>query len=167
MRTTIELLAAKASGLNITLHLRETVRNQFAAGAWLRNQAAFAASICPGHVPPCLQIAPSLAYGADIQLVKEVLASRASSMLLLSAPWPSPVHCVRCAEGAALTTFDDKGKERLQQFLEVAAADNAIVVLDAIPTADGAAGRVAELADAALLDFQLGSKQLAGPSITI
>ena len=148
-RDTLSSLAKKVSLMNITLHLRESIRNQELAGAWPWQQAPWAGNVTG------LKFAPSLAYQStgNTEQLQELLAQGNTSIVLLSAPHPR-TRCVACSEGGPLVSFDDKARVKLLEWAEMASQAGAWVVLDAVTNAysgDGAAGREAELADVALL----------------
>ena len=122
-------------------------------------------------------MAPNLARNHSLSEVRAAVASGATALLLLSADANAgdpgcvfsnrPTDGQNCqmrkgpgpggpdgggffsgqSEGAPLATLGPAGCDLLRQW---AAIDGAMLVLDAVPAEDGAAGRAAELADVRL-----------------
>lgn len=148
---TLQTLAAEAAGLNVSLHLRRSSRNDNMAGGGLGKQAAFAASAG-------VKIAPALAYaqisGDQAADAASLLQSGAASLLLLSSAWQAPAG--RSVEGGALAALPGAQLPFLRQVHAAAmAAPGALVVLDAGYDSGEVAGREQELADADFLEAAL------------
>jgi hypothetical protein len=140
-------------------------------------QVDFVRSVCPTSRLACVKVAPSFAYNDSLAEVASLVADGTASLLLLSAEYnsgnpqcsfhPGPQDGINCrardspspggppggggfagpTEGAPLVSLPAICRKRL---LRWAAIEGAALVLDAVPAADGAAGRAAELADLAV-----------------
>ena len=142
MRSSLTTLVSVAKRYNVTCHLRTSQRNAGAAGAALAGQLAFAASV------PGLKLAVSLPFATNVPAVDALFHHGAATILLASGSWQAAKGP---NEGAPLSTLDPAARDRLRALVAAATAAGGLVVLDAVPTDRGDAGRAQELADAALL----------------
>ena len=142
MRSSLATLVTVAKRYNVTCHLRTSQRNAGAAGAALVGQLAFAASV------PGLKLAVSLPFATNVPAVAALFDHGAATILLASASWQAAKGP---NEGAPLSTLDPAARDRLRALFAAATAAGGLVVLDAVPSDRGDAGRAQELADAALL----------------
>lgn len=148
---TLQTLAAEAAGLNVTLHLRRTARNDDLIGGSLSAQAAFAASAG-------LRIAPALAYatiaGDSPDAISGLLGAGNASVVLLSSAWQAAGG--RFSEGGLLVDTPPGALAGLREVHAAAVAAGAWIVFDAGYDSGSPAGRASELADAAFLVEALG-----------
>jgi hypothetical protein len=144
----------------------------------LSSQAEFVRSVCPKRKISCVKVAPAFAYNNSLAEVQSLVADGTASLLLLSAEFNNDPNCnfhrgpsdgANCkaregpnpggppgggngfagpTEGAPLVTLNASSRAVL---LEWASIQGAKLVLDAVPAAEGAAGRAAELADVVVI----------------
>ena len=144
----------------------------------LSSQVEFVRSVCPKRKVTCVKVAPAFAYNNSLAEVQSLVAEGTASLLLLSAEFNNDPNCIfnqgpfdgiNCktrsgpnpggppgggngfagpTEGAPLVTLNASSRAVL---LEWASVLGATVVLDAVPAAEGSAGRAAELADVAMI----------------
>ncbi len=137
--STQQTLAALANSMpGVTLHLRRSLRNdQLAGGGW-QPQLDYVRQIQAANA----LLAPALAYvaisGDGVSDMAGALTG--SSILLLSAPWPSAI-----ADGALLTTLSPSLRTDLDALVAAARAAGAALVFDA-----SYASPAEELADVAM-----------------
>ena len=144
---TLRILTAAAAGVNATLHLRRSARNDELAGAGLAAQASYAAAAG-------VLLAPALAYstvsGDGAQAVASAFAAGSSKLLLLSSAWQA--YEGRAGESGLLAEgLAGAGGGALCAWLaaahEAAVAAGGVVVMDA-----GYTSVQEEMADVRALD---------------
>jgi len=143
-------------------------------------QAEFVQSVCAAESSPCVKVAPQLAANSSLAEVRALVEGKSATLLLLSAeanaanprctfnsnPGQDGQACVMAdgpnpggppgggkfkgpTEGAPLVTLNSAGRAAL---LEWASVPGTTLILDAVPAADGTAGREAELEDVVLTE---------------
>lgn len=142
-RLTLQRLTARAAARNATLHLRQSPRNNDAAGSSLEKQVGFAASV---NGSMHFKIAPSSGLGtaAELHEMASLFKDGAAEILLLSAAASAPLEELPLAQ-----------RPSVQTVARVASASDAILVLDAGLASDGVARRDVELSDSHLLRSML------------